>query len=104
MAKIGFSKNWNKKLDCEYFTTIRLESSKYKKGELFDIELHQIPLGKAEVVSTKTIYLDKLDEMTAALDSGLTLQEAKEKFYSMYPTINFLYKPVVIILLKYVKV
>lgn len=34
---LSFSKNWNNKLACPYYTTIRLNSTKYEKGKIYSI-------------------------------------------------------------------
>lgn len=105
MQTINFSYNWNNKLECKAFTTIRLHNSKkYKVGELYSIRLQTskgVELkGHAEIVDIKTISFDQINEFIAHLDTGYNAKETKRILLKMYKTKN---KKFDFILLKKVK-
>ena len=70
VAQIEFSQNWNKKLNCGYFTTIRIDSDKYYAGAVYDIIIKKQFAYRAQIVTIKKIYLHELDEITARCDTG----------------------------------
>lgn len=39
-STIKFSKNWNNKLACPFYTTIRRDSEKYKVGTIYRVEIN----------------------------------------------------------------
>lgn len=83
--KINFSRNWNNKLLCDFFTTIRLYNPNfYKKGNSFDITLNDAPMGIAEIVEVKMIKLSQLNEWVAALDTGESLEYTRNLLFTMY--------------------
>jgi hypothetical protein len=86
---LKFSFNWNNKLNCEAFSTIRLNSNKYQVGKKLAILLTENKLervfGEAEIVYVKTFLLKDLNEPMARLDTGYSKQECTkliEKIYS----------------------
>lgn len=98
---INFSHNWNKKLDCTAFTTIRLENNlKYKKGSVYEIHLKKVLHKKAMILEIKTMYLNDINEYIANLDTGYSSPETKEILLKMYPTVDFNKKKLMFILLK----
>lgn len=84
--KIIFSKNWNKKLYCHYYTTIRKSSAYYVPGEYYFVfQAGHAADHRALLITKKTILLEQLPEITAYLDTGMNQQQTKELFRSMYP-------------------
>jgi len=88
--EIRFSYNWNGKIDCRCFTTIRLYNpEKYKKGAVHQVTLKtkggwvKCP-GKAEIIETKKIYGKDLNEFICRLDTGYSVEETKKVLSSMY--------------------
>ena len=85
---IKFSKNWNNKLECDVFTTIRdwsLEKQDYYLSNLtkiFDVELN----GKKKC-EAKLIYVDcsavlgRLSTAVLAMDTGLV---EPQKIYELF--------------------
>ena len=100
---ISFQRNWNNKLDCLVFTTFRIPSKKYQVGEVYQIELSGIVMGKAICKDIKYQYLDKVDEYLFRLDMGMSKQKGIEMLTKMYPNVNFMMSQIAIILLKYEK-
>ncbi len=87
-----FSYNWNKKLYCNFFTTIRLHNpKKYWIGSIHRIFLKAEDLGTAKIVQVKTIRLEEIDSFTASLDTGYNAASTRalfRKMYSLEPTEN----------------
>lgn len=100
MKKLRFMKNWNKKLDCEYFTTIRKKSSYYKSGQDYQVLLNGKELGIANCFTCEDIDLSKISTIDLALDTGMGGADSHALFKKMYG--NEVYKiPFVRLLLKW---
>ena len=87
MDKMRFTQNWNNKLDCKYFTTIRkYDAAKfaYYDGKLN--ELDGICIGNENYCSAKLIKivvckLSEIDVLLKILDTGtLNYQDVFSKF------------------------
>lgn len=91
---IKFSYNWNNKLNCKAFTTLRLSSEKYEAEKVYDIYLQEkknetpIFLGKARCVATKVFELEKVNDFIAYLDTGYNAQECWNIVRRMYKKDN----------------
>lgn len=80
-----FSYNWNNKLDCNFFTTIRLHNpKKYWVGSTHRIFLKENDLGTAKIVQVKTVRLEEIDSFTASLDTGYNAAQTRALFRKMY--------------------
>lgn len=90
---LNFSTNWNNKLRCRSFTTIRMRNdTKYHKGAILSIALQNYPKGKAKVIGISFMTLDKISEWIARLDTGYSAKDCKEMLKTMYknnPTIDW---------------
>jgi len=102
---INFSTNWNNKLACKFFTTIRLKNeNKYAHNKVYTIQLQRKPLKQAEVIEIKNFHLHQLTEVAASLDTGYSLEETKAMLTKMYSKkVNVNTHPFSLILLKSVK-
>lgn len=101
MEKLEFSTNWNNKLDCKCFTTIRLfNPTKHFKGNRFDVFLQKKYKAKVEVLSVGVIKIDSLTDYICYLDTGYSKLETIQILNKMYPHIDFQKKPLTILLLK----
>lgn len=89
MERINFSTNWNRKLNCEYYTTIRLFSSKYKVGNSYTIFQVEKYLHQAKAVHITVIKLADITDPMAYVDTGYNAEKTKAIFKKMYPAINF---------------
>lgn len=92
MAKeLKFSYNWNKKLDCNAFTSLRL-SGRFNVGDEVNIKLigkkALIDKGLAICKGKKRLTLDAINEYIALLDTGYSSDECKQIIKRMYPKIN----------------
>lgn len=70
LPNIDFSCNWNNKLNCKAFTTIRLFNAKTKVGNSYNIRLKGEVIKTAIVRDIKTFRLPQLTEYMAYLDTG----------------------------------
>ena len=101
MEKLEFTTNWNNKLDCKCFTTIRIfNPSKHFKGNQFEINLKKKFKGKAIVLGIIKAYLKDLNDYMCYLDTGYNREETTQLFLRMYPKIDFRHQQIVVILLK----
>lgn len=102
---IRFSYNWNNKLGCKAFTTLRLNNGKYEAEKVYDIYLDEKGkdpkyLGKARCVRTKVFVLEQVNDFIAYLDTGYNAQECWNIIRRMYKKDN---PEMVLVLLLWVK-
>lgn len=100
MLIIPFSYNWNNKLDCKAFTTIRIYNpGTHIPGMVVDVQLKGVSKGIAKIISVKPFYLHNLNEYMSYLDTGYAVPELKNIIEKMYPKIYFTTKKMVFILI-----
>lgn len=101
MEKLEFSTNWNNKLDCKCFTTIRVYNpTKHFHGNKFEVHLQKKYKAKVEVLSVGVIKIKDLTDYICYIDTGYSKQETIEILYKMYPRIDFKNQYLTILLLK----
>lgn len=102
MENLNFSYNWNNKLACPCFTTLRLRNdNKYFPGARFSISLHKkLLIHEVEVIDVKHLYLLQINEFIARLDTGYSKTECVKLIKTMYKNsaINWSTKQLSIIL------
>lgn len=102
-----FLKNWNNKLDCDCFTTLRLSNpKKYYKGALVNVVLNNESKGKATIISVNHFTIDQINEFVAGIDTGLSAEECRKyimKMYSYNTKIDWFTQKLDFCLLKYEK-
>lgn len=82
---LNFSTNWNSKLNCQCFTTIRLHNpKKYFPGARFNVYLKGHFKGSAQVIGVKICLLKDVSEYVARLDTGYSAAEFKKIIQTMY--------------------
>ena len=82
---LNFSTNWNNKLNCRCFTTIRLHNpKKYFLGARFNVYLKGHFKGVAQVVGVKICTLKDVSEYVARLDTGYSAAECQKMLREMY--------------------
>ena len=86
MASISFSKNWNNKLQCDNFSTVRPYSTKYAVGEVYAVYLDKAYLGKVRCFGLYATTFDeiKADQLLCALDAGLAPEDMANMLMNMY--------------------
>jgi hypothetical protein len=86
---IPFTTNWNNKLDCKAFTTIRIRNDeKYKIGHKYCITLNKLPQFVAEIVSITHFQLNSITPAMSYLDTGYGTEETKKIIEKMYKKYN----------------
>ena len=100
LPEINFSYNWNQKLHCYSFTTLRLQQNdKYIVKQKYRIKLKKELIAIAEIEDIRNFYLHELNEFIARLDTGYSLKMTKDIIKKMYPRVNFEVKKLSLILL-----
>lgn len=87
--KLNFSYNWNNKLDCAVFTTLRLHNPKiYYAGALKSVYLKDVYKKDVEIMAVKKMLLGSITEYTAGVDTGYSAQECQKLIKTMYKSRN----------------
>lgn len=89
MEQIHFSKNWNNKLDCEAFTTLRMPNERYQISQLFEISLNGEINGHARIAAITYLNLEDITEYIARLDTGCCVEDCKNIIRTIYPSADF---------------
>lgn len=90
MIDVKFSYNWNKKLDCHAFTTIRLYNPlKHYKGQSVRLLLKDEVLGEGMIHEMVVFYLNALNPFMSYIDTGYSLEETVGIIKKMYPKVDF---------------
>ena len=101
---ISFSTNWNNKLDCKAFTTVRINNTeKYQTCREYQITLRNKPIATAKIISIRTFWLDEITDFVSYLDTGYDRKAFIEIILKMYPRVDFKRKPLMLILLEKMK-
>ncbi len=100
MEVLPFSYNWNNKLDCLAFTTIRLYNpNKHIPGVKVDPVLKGQSKGPGTIVEVKPFLLQNLNPYMSYLDTGYNVEECTKIIRTMYPKIDFTTKKLAFILI-----
>jgi len=84
-TEINFSCNWNKKLDCNYFTTIRQYNlSKYEVGRRYVIKLKNVPISVCKIIEMYTTTVRDMSELLTRLDAGMSKEDMRVMLNRMY--------------------
>lgn len=89
---LSFSRNWNNKLDCQYFSTIRRDGGTgwYQLGKQFAVELKLSSyapartMGVARVTKLVSITAEQINDSIAFLDAGMPADQLRGMLGSMY--------------------
>lgn len=89
METLSFSQNWNKKLDCDLFSTIRRwnPAIHYEGREVSIYDNTSKPgrfKGRGRYVLVTEFKLHQLKPAVAMLDTGYSLEETKNIIRTMY--------------------
>lgn len=98
--KLSFSKDWNKKLNADYYTTIRLPNKKYTPGNELQVYCKDRYIYNAKVLYSQEVMINKLTEYMTLIDAGMCKSDFQAMMLKMYPEYNFEKYPLVIVLLK----
>jgi uncharacterized protein YqfB (UPF0267 family) len=85
---VSFKHNYNNKLACDYFTSIRLMGTKYQEGKVMNVYIWQNgtyrKMFQARVLSVKPLLLHQISDTMAYIDSGMDALKIRETIYYMY--------------------
>jgi hypothetical protein len=88
MQVLKFSTNWNNKLNCDCFTTLRL-SSRLSVGELIEVEDRGVTKGLYTVLDKRRLNdISVINDWMAMLDTGYSANETRDIIKKMYPKIE----------------
>lgn len=79
---LKFSTNWNNKLDCKYFTTLRL-SPKWIDQKVLIVSFKN-KARVAKIIDAKKIKLSQLNDWLCYLDTGYSKENTIKILGSMY--------------------
>lgn len=83
--KLAFSYNWNRKLYCRTFSTIRYANpNKYRIGSRHEIILKGINLGTGEITHYFEFNLLDISELLCIFDTGFNKKETLKIVRKMY--------------------
>ena len=83
--ELKFSHNYNGKLKCDYFTTIRLHNEKkFRPGNKLQVCWSGQWCDDVEVMDRKVFFLKDLNAFMAFLDTGCSVEETKKMIHTMY--------------------
>lgn len=100
METIKFSTNWNNKLNCKFYTTLRLVNYKYQIGKVYQVELKGKTLHKVQIADIKIFGINDINSYVAGLDTGYTVGETKKILRTMYKEVNWETQRLALILLQ----
>jgi len=85
MEVIDFIYNWNNKLDCNSFTTFRINNpNKYITGNTYEITVKGKKKKEVVLIAQKAMKLNDVNEWVAQIDTGYTKQKYIEMVMKMY--------------------
>lgn len=90
MSDLHFSTNWNGKLNCDYFTSIRMwNENKYFVSSVFKLYLKNRYKCDVQIVEIKKITLTQLNDWMAWLDTGYSAATTRDILRKMYKNKRF---------------
>lgn len=99
--RIDFKTNWNNKLNCNVFSTIRPQrtNKKYNFGKLYEIYLNEEYKGLAQIILIESYHISEFRDIECLLDTGYNKEETLKIISKMY---NNYYSYFDFIILKYI--
>lgn len=89
MKCINFESNFNNKIECIFFTLIKIKSDKYQEGHEYEIMLRGIPIKSAKIVEIKELKAENLNEFIAGVDMGCKVFEVRNYLEKTYKNVNW---------------
>ncbi|MFC4262454.1 hypothetical protein ACFOWM_06180 [Ferruginibacter yonginensis] len=97
---LKFSFNWNNKLDCIAFTTIRIfNPTLHTEGRAVNIFLKEKPLATGVIKKVKPFFLKDLNDYISYLDTGYDVENCTAVLRNMYQSFDFNNKQLALILI-----
>ena len=87
---IKFSYNWNNKICCKCFTTLRIEDNqKYIIGNKYKITLKEKYIKSVEIIDIRCFKINNIGDYIGYLDTGYSGVETIAIIKKMYPKVDF---------------
>ena len=87
LRRLRFSSNFNGKLHCRHFTTLRpYDKAKFTLNYVYRIELNGELLGTAQLIGIRKTRPSKLNEFVCRLDTGYGVSETQRMISKIYNT------------------
>lgn len=88
MKEITFSYNWNNKLECNCFTTLRLHNpTKYRENEIYRVT-HKDRFFYVTIVKINVIKFHQINDFTSHIDTGYSRKECQNIIKKMYKKVS----------------
>lgn len=100
MKKLNYQKDFNNKLSCQYYTSIRLESNGLAVGDQVEAYVKKKKHHDAIVIDCRNVFLDSLNDFVTYLDAGCSAEEFKKIMVEFYPETDFKKERVSLLLFK----
>jgi hypothetical protein len=82
---LDFGTNWNNKLTCSVFTTLRLHNpKKYIEGNILNVRMRLMDIAPVKIISVKSCYGRDLTEGLCLIDTGYSKRETLIILENMY--------------------
>lgn len=81
--RMDYSTNWNNKLQCDCYSTLRL-SGRFPVGQVLEVYLKKEYHHHARVQAVYKTSLDKLTDYACHLDTGYNAEETRTILKRMY--------------------
>lgn len=103
MEKLTFSYNWNNKLNCNSFSTIRIYNpAKHFIGNKLTVQAKGFDNFNVEIVGVTPFYLSMLNDSMAYIDTAYNSAKCTDIIMSMYKNtkVDFTKSKLVFVILK----
>lgn len=91
LKQLNFSSNWNNKLDCQSFSTVRLKNEKkYQLLDLYEVTLKRkvtdqnVSLGIVRLQVIHNFYLHRVTPAISFLDANLSVIDFQQLVKTIY--------------------
>lgn len=86
MERLNFKTNWNNKLNCKVFSTIRpqIPEKNYKLDKKYEIYLNKEFKGIAKIILLENYHISFLTDIECLLDTGYKKDETLKIIEKMY--------------------
>jgi hypothetical protein len=84
---LNFTYNWNNKLDCKAFTTIR-RTDRFEVGQHLNVYLNDMLRCHVRIVEKHSFTIDVLPKILCWLDTGYSKAETIDILTKMYSSVD----------------
>lgn len=85
LRRLKFTSNFNGKLGCRHFTTLRRwDETKFQLNYIYEVYLNDELLGTAQLIGIRKTQPSKLNEFVCRLDTGYGVEETQRMISKIY--------------------